>query len=61
MQFGDKYIEGLQLFRYTLFLKLGGRYMDCYVSIIGISGIYPYTHYIVLSTLQVIPEGRSVP
>ena len=61
MQFGDKYIEGLQLFRYTLFLKLGDRYMDCYVSIIGISGIYPYTHYIVLSTLQVIPEGRSVP
>ena len=61
MQFGDKYIERLQLFRDKLFLKLGGRYMECYVSIIGISGIYPYTHYIVLSTLQVIPEGRSVP
>ena len=47
MQFGDKCIKGLQLFRDTLFLKLGGRYMDA--------------HYIVLSTLNVTPEGRSVP
>ena len=47
MQFGDKYIERLQLFSDTLFLKLGDRYMDA--------------HYIGLSTLQVIPERRSVP
>ena len=47
MQFGDKCIKGLQLFRDTLFLKLGGRYMDA--------------HYIVLSTLNMTPEGRSVP
>ena len=47
MQFGDKYIKGLQLFRYKLFLKLGGRYMGA--------------HYIVLSTLYMTPEGRSVP
>lgn len=42
-----QHTEGLQLFSNILFLMLGGGYMD--------------VHYIVLSTVQVIPEERSVP